>query len=296
MPYSAEKYAYLFDRDADGTNLRQDGVKNYRVRTIKAGKMLDVEIYPIWKTQVQVRRAKTKKSREAQQRQNAKNARRKLIRKINANFNENDLCITLTYKDVPPDEAQARRDVRNYLRRVREWRRRHGMPELKYVYVMEFGGKDGRRKRVHHHIIMSGMDRDEAERLWRGRGYANARRLQPDDYGLEALARYITKEPQRSKRWCVSRNLVNPHETVSDHKISMRRVARMAQDFQLAPGQILTTIFKGYALNDCQVKCSDFVAGAYIYAQLHRIDDRERGERKIERTDSDRECRAKIAV
>ena len=52
--------------------------------------MLDVEIYPIWKTQVQVRRAKTKKSREAQQRQNAKNARRKLIRKINDNVFESD--------------------------------------------------------------------------------------------------------------------------------------------------------------------------------------------------------------
>ena len=43
----------------------------------------------------------------------------------------------------------------------------------------------------------------------------------------------------------------------------------MAQDFQNAPGQILTTIFKGYALDDCEVKYSDFVAGAYIYAHLH---------------------------
>ena len=43
---------------------------------------------------------------------------------------------------------------------------------MKYAYVIEFGGKDGRRKRVHHHVIMSGMDRDKAEALWNGRGYA----------------------------------------------------------------------------------------------------------------------------
>ena len=273
MPYSSEAYAYLFDRDAGSggelPHLRHDAVHNYRTRTVKAGRTLEVEIYPVWKTRAEARRAKARKSREAQKRQNAKNARRKLIRKINANFDERDLCITLTYKGTPPDEEQARRDVRNYLRRVRDWRRKRGLSDLKYVYVVEFGGKDGRRKRVHHHIIMSGMDRDAAERLWNNRGYANARRLQPDDYGLEALARYITKEPQHSKRWCASRNLVNPRESVSDHEISLRRAERMAQDFQNAPGQILTTIFKGYALDDCEVKYSDFVAGAYIYAHLH---------------------------
>lgn len=83
MPYSSEAYAYLFDRDAGSggelPHLRHDAVHNYRTRTVKAGRTLEVEIYPVWKTRAEARRAKARKSREAQKRQNAKNARRKLI-------------------------------------------------------------------------------------------------------------------------------------------------------------------------------------------------------------------------
>lgn len=149
---------------------------------------------------------------------NDKNAKKKLIRKINANFTKADIWVTLTYKNGVPDEEQARKDIRNYLRRVREWRRKRGMTELKYVYVIEYGGKDGRRKRVHHHVVMSGMDRSAAEELWNGKGWANAKKLQPDEYGLEALARYVTKEANGGKRWCASRNLSEPKETTADTK------------------------------------------------------------------------------
>ena len=210
-------------------------------------------------------------TREAQKNLNDKNAKKKFIRKINANFTEEDLCVTLTYSNgFVPDEEQARRDIRNYLRRVREYRRKNGLPELKYAYVIEFGGKDGRRKRVHHHVIMSGMDRDKAEALWNGRGYANARRLQPDDYGLEALARYMTKEPNGGKRWAASKNLVDPKITEADTKISRRKVEQMAEDFEAKPAAIFAALFPEYSFNECAVRYSDFVAGAYIYAKLHR--------------------------
>ena len=189
MPYNSAKYEFLFDLSGENTErafdrFRHRNVFRYRTRTIKAGNVLEVEIFPIWNTQNEVREAKKHTTREAQKNLNDKNAKKKFIRKINANFTEEDLCVTLTYSNgFVPDEEQARRDIRNYLRRVREYRRKNGLPELKYAYVIEFGGKDGRRKRVHHHVIMSGMDRDKAEALWNGRGYANARRLQPDDYG-----------------------------------------------------------------------------------------------------------------
>lgn len=275
MPYSSENYEFLFDRSEElkesvFDRLRHKDVFRYRAKTIKAGNVLEVEVFPIWNTRGEAIRAKKHKTRQAQKNLNDKNAKKKLIRKINANFTEEDLCITLTYKGGVPDEEQARRDIRNYIRRVREWRRKHGLSELKYVYVIEFGGGDGRRKRVHHHVIMSGMDRDEAERLWNGKGWANTRRLQPDDYGLEALARYVTKEPNGGKRWCASRNLVEPKETVADTKISKRRVEKMAMDFEEAPAAIFGKLFPDYDFNDCTVRHSEFVAGAYIYARLHR--------------------------
>lgn len=275
MLYSGENYEFLFDRSEELTadafeRLRHKNVFRYRTKTIKSGNILEVEIFPIWNTRSEAARAKKHKTRQAQKNLNEKNAKKKLIRKINANFTEDDLCVTLTYKDNVPDEEQARRDIRNYIRRVREYRRKHGLTELKYVYVIEFGGKDGRRKRVHHHVVMSGMDRDVAESLWRGRGWANARRLQPDDNGLEALARYMTKETNNGKRWCASRNLVEPKETVADTKISKRNVEKMAEDFENAPAIILSKLFPEYDFNDCSVKYSEFVAGAYIQAKMHR--------------------------
>lgn len=274
MPYSSGNYEFLFDRSEELTEaaferLRHKDVFRYRARTIKSGDVLECEVYPIWNTQNEARKAKKQTTREAQRNLNVKNAKKRLIRKINANFTEDDICITLTYKNAVPDLEQARKDIRNYIRRVRNYRQKNGLQEMKYIYVIEFG-TDGRRKRVHHHVIMSGMDRDEAERLWQGRGWANARRLQPDDYGLEALARYMVKEPNGGKRWCASRNLEKPKITVADTKISKRKVEQMATDFEEKPAAIFGKLFPEYTFNDCAVRFSDFVAGAYIYARMRK--------------------------
>lgn len=275
MPYSSEKYDYLFDREGKLTEpaqeqLRQKDVFRYRAKTIKSGDMLELEIYPLWQTRNEVRRAKAATTRKAQINQNAKNARKKLIRKINANFTEEDLCITLTYKNSVPDEQEAARDIKNYIRRVRQYRRKNNLPEMKYVYVIEFGWEGGRKKRVHHHVIMSGMDRDAAEALWQNRGYANTRRLQPDDNGLEALARYVVKEPNGGKRWRCSRNLVEPKVTTADRKIKKRKAAEMAEDFENKPAVYFSAMFPDYDFGTCEVKYSDFVAGVYIYAKMKR--------------------------
>ena len=275
MPYSSEQYEFLFDRSEQLSEdaferLRHRDVFRYRSKTIKSGDVLEVELFPIWSTQSEATRAKKATTRQAQRNLNDKNAKKRIIRKINTNFTEEDLAITLTYADGVPEQEQARRDIQNYLRRVRAFRKRNGLPELKYVYVIEFSGDQGRtKKRVHHHVIMSGMDRDEAEKLW-GKGYANARRLQPDEYGLEALARYMTKEPNGGKRWCASRNLKEPTITAADTKISKKRVQSMAQDFDNAPAAIFGKLFPDYEFNDCSVATSSYVAGAYIYARLHR--------------------------
>lgn len=275
MPYSSADYEFLFDRSCAGLGvafeaLRHKDVFRYRAKTIKSGDMLECEIYPVWATQNELRKAKRTTTRETQKNLNDKNARKRLIRKINTNFTKKDLCITLTYKGAVPDETQARRDIRNYIRRVREYRKKNGHPEMKYVYVIEFSGEGGRKKkRVHHHVIMSGMDRDEAEKIW-GKGWANSRRLQPDDYGLEALARYVAKEPRGGKRWCASRNLKEPQITIADTKLSKRQAERLAQDVEEAAPLIFGKLFPDYEFNDCEVRRSEFVAGAYIYARMHR--------------------------
>ena len=44
------------------------------------------------------------------------------------------------------------------------------------------------------------MDRDKAEEL-RGKGMANANRMQANELGSEELANYLSKDPRGKKRW-----------------------------------------------------------------------------------------------
>lgn len=280
MPYSAESYEYLFDQcyehglQSAFEALAHRDVFRYRAKTIKAGDVLECEIYPIWNTQNEIRKAASRASSDAQVKLNAKNARKTLVRKINANFTEEDLCVTLTYKGEAPDEEQARKDIRNYMRRIRDHRKKHGLPALRYIYVIEFveaiafEAMAAQKKRIHHHVVMSGMDRDEAERLW-GKGYANTRRLQPNEFGMEALARYMIKDPKGGKRWCGSKNLIDPKVTIADTKISKRQVEKLADDMTNFAPQIFAKLFPDYVFNDCTVSRSNFVAGAYVYARMH---------------------------
>jgi Holliday junction resolvase RusA-like endonuclease len=274
MQYSGEKYDYLFDQTCeDILNIKKElnhkFVGRYRVRIIKSGRQLELEIYPLWNDYDENRKARRATTREAQKNLNDKNAKLRVQRLIDANFTSEDICITLSYKGSSPDEKTARRDIRNYLRRVKDYREKNGLPELKYIYVIEYLHEGSKKnKRIHHHVIMSGMDRDVAEELWKGKGWANTRRLQPDDNGLVALAKYITKAPNGGKRWASSRNLLEPEVKVNDTKISRRKVEQMVFDFENKPREIFEKLFPDYSFNDCTIKRSEFVAGAYIYARM----------------------------
>lgn len=276
--YSAERYESLFELPPDGVNgadnvIRADEPGRFRCKTIKHGDQLDVEIFPIWNTRAEERKAKAALSSKAQAVLNEKNARKRLIRRINANFTADDIELTLTYAgEHVPDLEGARRDMQNYIRRVKRYRKAHGLPELKYVYVIEYQGEDGAPKRVHHHVIMSGMDRDAAEKLW-GKGRANSARLQPDENGLEGLARYITKTLPRfksEKRWVCSKNLIEPTVTAADKKISRRKAARLAHDADAYGKDLFEHLYPGYLFNEVEIKTSAYVAGVYIYAKMRR--------------------------
>jgi hypothetical protein len=281
MVYSGQDYEFLFNtpsgeltEDAFET-LRHKNVFRYRAKTIKSGDVVEIEIFPVWNTQSEVRAAKANSTKEAQANMNDRNSKKKLIRKINTNFTEEDLHVTLTYgRGELPNEEQARRDMRNFIRRVRDYRKRNSLPELKYVYVIEFSDGDGRRTRVHHHVIMSGMDRQAIKSLW-SQGGVRVDELESEDGTLEGLARYITKQPpnqtKQTKRWQASRNLKPPKITIADTKLSRRQAERLAEDVKIAAPQIFGKLFSDYALDLCTVKSSEYVAGAYIYACMHKV-------------------------
>lgn len=246
----------------------------YREKKIYSGKILEVEIYPIsLQERKQKRKKKEKQSLPKQKNLNDKNARKHLVRLLNTNFTDKDLAVHLTYtdKELPKTEVEAKKDVENYLRRVRYYRKKNGLEELKYIAVIEHKEQEENQKavRIHHHIVMSGMDRDIAETLWK-KGRANADRLQEDEFGYEALGRYISKDPKGAKRWIPSKNLKQPEIKVNDFKYSRRKVDSIAK----APEdrELFSKMYPGYILNNCKVTVNDVYASTYLSIKMRKLE------------------------
>ncbi|MCX7858393.1 MAG: hypothetical protein N2513_10535, partial [Deltaproteobacteria bacterium] len=189
------------------------------------------------------RSKKLGKSSEKQKGINERNAKRKVARLINANFKKGDIFLTLTYAGEVPDEEKAKKDLVNFLRRVKYYRKKQGMPEVKYIAVTE-----SEDKRIHHHVIMTAMSMDIMCGLWES-GKAIISRLSPDqDY--TGIAKYITKESHKefARRWTQSRNLVKP--TVKT------KVLKSGRNLLKAP--------KGYKIIEQRMDYTDWT-GQYQY-------------------------------
>lgn len=250
----------------------------YREKKIYSGKILEVELYPVYKSGREIpRRAKKEKlSTKEQKNLNDKNARKKLTRLINTNFGEGDIVIHPTYRDseMPSTEQEARRDIVNYIRRVKTYRKRNDLPELKYIYVIECKvSKKTGVMRWHFHMIMSKMDRDTAEKMWKYGDFTNADRLQPNEYGCEAIARYMTKEPQGKKRWAQSKNLKEPYiPPPKDGRIGKRGVRKMATQY-VEDKEYFEKRYKGYQFLKCVPTFNDYNGYWYIEIVMRRKDE-----------------------
>lgn len=100
---------------------------NREKRTI-AGPLMEVSLYPVWDDgrRMPERAPKTKQTTEAQRKYNEEQARKKMVMRINANFCASDYWMHPTYQPerAPQNEAAAKRDLANYIRRVREARKK----------------------------------------------------------------------------------------------------------------------------------------------------------------------------
>lgn len=251
------------------------GGMHYCTKTEKAGDTLVLTVYPILgrSDRAKAEAARKAMSRERQNRYNRERARRRLALLMDANFGRNDLHVTLTYRGTPPDYEQARKDVRNYLRAVKRMREKAGLPEMKYIYVLEEEGGDGEKRRIHVHLMMTGgIDREALEEKW-GRGYANCDRLQPEEgNGLMELARYFTKLEQEKHRraWSASKNLRKPRTTVSRTRMSNARVRRLCQEIPGNAAEIMGRLYPGYKVGAVEPYVSDWIPGVYLRIRLRR--------------------------
>lgn len=174
-------------------------------RTTISGDVLEIEEFTKYETMDRCHRRSMNigETDEGKAEYNRRQSVRKLARLINANFSEGDLFVTLTHREACGKEA-AEKELTNFLRRLKRWRKKREMPDLKYIAVTESS------KREHHHLIINRMESDALYDLWK-LGRIMVSRLEPGgDY--TGLTVYITKEEKerQKRRWRQSKNLVKP--------------------------------------------------------------------------------------
>ena len=201
--YDNYDYEEAFKKYIDDTEeerlekLLREGKVNclYRTATTKCTNiksqttLLEARIYPSYPRLSDMPKTKKRPSSKAQRNLNDKNARRYLIRLANINFGKGDLWCTFGWNDdkLPADEERARKDIKNFIAKINYRRKRKGLENIKYIYVLAFDGY----VRPHFHILMTGdgMDRDELESLWKKCDRPNTRRISPnDDFLITGLA------------------------------------------------------------------------------------------------------------
>jgi hypothetical protein len=237
----------------------------YREKKYICGEYLDVYIFPTFR-QAGQRSKKSKPTTEAQEKLNKRHAEEKLVRLLHANFTPEDLELGLDYAVNPEDDEAAKRDVQNFIRRLKRLRQKLGLSPLKYIAVTEKSS----RGRYHHHVTVSGgIDRDMIEKLW-GLGRANSKRLQFDENGVAALGHYIVKSPIFDKRWNASKNLIDPPARTNDSRISARTARELAADTSVR--QPFEKLYPDYILAEATPFHNDVNGGIYIFARLYRKD------------------------
>ena len=251
-----------------------------RMRAIRHGDMLDLDIYPVFQLPGK-RRGKCKPTSEVQAKLNQRNRERHATRLLNANFGEMDIFLTLTYDQEPECYAQAARNLRNFLRRVGYRRKKLGLEPLKYMATTEQGKRSGR---WHHHIVMSGgLDRDLLEELW-GLGYANSKRLQRGDEGFDALGRYLCKSriietddqtgevtTLQWQHWTQSRNLTMPEEQTEDGALSVRELEELREAVEDGRGwELAEALYEDYEVLEAEAVKNGINQGSYVRFVLRR--------------------------
>lgn len=190
-----------------------------RRKTIRAGRLVWDITYTVPRPNANT--AQRKRIREVTeeqiQRTNANTAQRKLEMLMATNFDEGDLVLTVTYRDEDlPDSANVtRKHLGKVFAQMRAYRNARGLPDLKYIYVLE--GRHGDH-RPHAHIIINaaGGDLELMRSLWIWGDDIQLNYIR--ERGYDGWAGYLTKERREAslngkKQFVGSRNLARPVTT-----------------------------------------------------------------------------------
>ena len=192
-----------------------------RRKTIRAGRLVWDITYTVPRPNAskQERKRIREVTEEQVARTNANTAQRKLEMLMATNFDEGDLVLTVTYRDADlPDSADVtRKHLGKVFAQMRTYRKARGLPDLKYIYVLE--GRHGDH-RPHAHIIINaaGGDLELMRSLWIWGDDIQLNYIR--ERGYDGWAGYLTKERREAslngkKQFVGSRNLDRPVTTYS---------------------------------------------------------------------------------
>lgn len=190
-----------------------------RRKTIRAGRLVWDITYTVPRPNAskQERKRIREVTEEQVARTNANTAQRKLEMLMATNFDEGDLVLTVTYRDADlPDSADVtRKHLGKVFSQMRAYRKARGLPDLKYIYVLE--GRHGDH-RPHAHIIINaaGGDLELMRSLWIWGDDIQLNYIR--ERGYDGWAGYLTKERREAslngkKQFVGSRNLARPVTT-----------------------------------------------------------------------------------
>lgn len=233
----------------------------YREKRTFSGNYLEIDIYPVFGRAGQ-RRSRYKPTSECQKELNRRNAEKKLIRLMNTNFTQADIRLDLTYRNdtLPVDEESAERELQNFIRRLKRFRKKAGLPPLRYVAVTGC-------KRFHHHLVVPGdVNIDILDDIW-GRGYVEIETLKFDENGIEGLAHYFLKHTLGKRAYTASKNLSQPETQTRDEVFSQKTVNAMAKvsgDAAMWEG-----IYDGYTFVSAEPFYNDYNRHQYIAVKMY---------------------------
>ena len=270
----------------------------YRESLYECGDYLEGDVYPVFHTAPKKRRTKYKPTRAMQEKLNQRNAERALARLLNANFSYGDIEVSLTYapEHLPACDEDAERDCVNFIRRVKRLRAKMKLGEIKYIKVTGGG------TRYHHHVVMTGgITRESIEELW-GKGFANARRLSPNEDGLAGLGYYICRQlcdediyngldlfsefdineetgelteregisrKKGKRRWSASKNLIRPEPVITDGRIPQYKVQELCT-VDSANRAEFEALYPGYSFVRCEAQYNEDNGGWYLHIRMRR--------------------------
>ena len=243
---------------------------SYIAKTIDSGVIREVEVYPTYLKNEMPDDWRMEKYKQIQKNLNDKNARKNLIRLVNANFVDGDYLITLNYSEenLPGTYEEAKKNMENFLRRVNYQLKKRDLEKAKYIYITEHS--DEKKIRCHHHLIINAcLSVEIIESLWKLGRRNNMKKLSTDEKWLTGIATYLTKDPKGKKRWCSSNNLKKPSIRKSKSKFSKKRVDTITRCQNLIKME-MERANPGYRFLDYEIYINKINGRPYIYSRMRK--------------------------